>query len=116
MASRVALPRIRSCQIGLRNPAQVDQIKADLVAGRFAFSEPRARIAGWRDANGIYYVNDGNHRKVAALELFRETGNPEFVLALLQWGRWAEAVSAPIGQRPMPARDRWARLRNWLGF
>ncbi len=116
MARPAALPRIRSCQIGLRNPALVDQIKADMQAGRYAFSEPRGQIAGWRDARGTFYVNDGNHRMVAALELFRETGNPEFVLDLLRSCRWAEVVSPPIGHRPMPARDWWRRLRNRLGL
>src|SRR5205823_2069538 len=116
MASPAALPRIRSCQIGLRNPGLVDEIKADMLAGRYAFSEPRGQIGGWRDTEGIYYVNDGNHRMVAALELVRENGNAEFVLSLIRWGRWTLADEPPIGARPMPARDWFRRLRNWLGY
>src|SRR5437588_191570 len=116
MVSPAALPRIRSCQIGLQKPAQIDQIKADMRASRFYYSEPRAIIAGWRDSRGTYYINDGNHRMAAALELFRETGNAEFVLSLLRWGRWTETRSAPIGHRPMPTRGWWGRLRNWIGL
>lgn len=80
------LPRIRSCQIGLRNPTLVDQIKADMRNGRFAFSEPRGQIGGWIDANGIFYVNDGNHRMAAALEIFREDGDSTHVLQLIRLG------------------------------
>lgn len=87
-----------------------------MLAGRYAFSEPRGRIAGWRDISGAYYVNDGNHRMVAALEIHRETGESAFALELLRYGEWTEVEAPPSDARPMPCRRWWGAFKNWLGM
>ena len=110
------LPPIRGTQIGLKFPDQVDNIKADMKAGRFDFQERRARIGGVRDTRGVYHVIDGHHRMVAAIELMRETGDPAAVFELLRWGNWAEEQPRPFHSRPLPLRDWWGALRNWLGW
>ena len=109
------LPRIRGTQVGLRNPGLVDEIKADMRAGRFAFQEPRGQIGGVLDPRDTYHVEEGHHRMVAALELYAELGDPIIAQELLRWGRWARK-QAPSSSRPMPARDWWGKLRNWLGY
>lgn len=109
------LPRIRGTQVGLRNPASVNAIKADMVAGRFRFTDPDGRIGGVLDLNGTYHVEDGHHRMVAALEVWHATGDDRYVRELLAHGRW-EDLPAPRRSRPMPARDWWGRLRNRIGF
>ena len=110
------IPPIRGTQIGLKFPDQVDAIKADMKAGRFDFRELRARIGGVRDRRGVYHVVEGHHRMVAAIELFRETGDSRAVQQLLQWGNFAEVDRPPLDSRPLPCRDWWGRFRNWLGW
>ena len=60
------LPRIYGTQIGLRDPAVVEQIKADMLNNQFAFAEVRARLSGVIDPAGCYYVLIGHHRLAAA--------------------------------------------------
>jgi hypothetical protein len=115
-STRKPIPRIRGTQIGLRDPDSVDNIKADMLAGRYAYQEPRGRIGGFRDRKGTYHVGAGHHRMAAAMEIYRETGDLGAVQQLLRWGRWDEVESAPVDSRPLPARDWWGAFRNWLGF
>jgi hypothetical protein len=110
------LPRIRGTQIGLLHPEVVDQIKADMLAGQFGYEELRARVAGERDPKGAYHVRIGHHRMVAAMEIYRETGDPSAVRLLLQWGKWDDVPRTPIDTRPLPARDWWGAFRNWVGY
>jgi hypothetical protein len=109
------LPRIRGTQIGLRDPTTVDHIKRDMLAGRYAYEEPRGRIGGILDLRGTYHVGEGHHRMCAALEILRETGDDRPVRLLLQWGDW-EHKDRPPTSRPMPARHWWGRLLNRLGI
>jgi len=51
------LPKIRGTQIGLRDPGQVDQIKADMLAERFAFDQVHSQIAGVRDPSSSRHGN-----------------------------------------------------------
>ncbi|MEG3923635.1 hypothetical protein [Microcoleus sp. D3_18a_C4] len=46
-------------------------------------------IAGFRQGNR-YIISEGNHRMAAALKLYEETGNPQYVQRLLEQGRWTE--------------------------
>lgn len=114
--ARSPLPTIRGTQIGLSDPGQVDTIKADMLAGRFAFEEPRAIISGIIDERGVIFVKDGHHRMVAALEIYRETNNPEYALELLRRGNLARVTYTPHEGRPLPARHRWGAFRHWLGW
>src|SRR5262245_30188958 len=103
------LPRIRGTQVGLRNPASVNAIKADMVAGRFRFTDPGDRMSAVRDLNATYHVEDGHHRMVAALELWHTTGDDRYVRQSLAHDS-CEDLPAPRRSRPMPARDWWGRL------
>jgi hypothetical protein len=100
----------------LKNPEQVDQIKADMLAKRFAYHEARGRVTGLHGPRGVYYVKDGHHRMVAAMEIYKETGDATPVLELIRWGKWDESDHRPIDRRPLPARDWWGAFRNWLGL
>jgi filamentous hemagglutinin len=111
-----SLPRIRGTQIGLRDPQVVARIKLDMLAGRFAYQELSARIAGVRDRSGVYHVMVGHHRMAAAREIHRETNDPTPVRNLLHWGFWDEVSRPPSDSRPLPSRYWWGALRNWLGF
>jgi hypothetical protein len=110
------LPRFRGTQIGLDRADSIDQIKADMLAGRFAYAELRARITGLRDPRGVYHIKVGHHRMAAALEIYKETGDERYVRNLLRWGRFDDATSPPIDSRPMPSRDWWGAFRNWIGW
>jgi filamentous hemagglutinin len=70
------LPTIRGTQVGLQNPALVDQIKAQMRSGQFPYDEIGCRVIGIRDSNGTCHVKDGHHRMVAAFELYWETEIP----------------------------------------
>lgn len=114
--ARKPIPKIRGTQIGLANPDQIDQIKADMLGGRFAYHEQRGQLAGVRDPRGTYYVKVGHHRMAAALEIHWETGDATFVHQLIHWGLWDNVLQAPFDGRPMPGRRFWAVVRNWLGI
>jgi hypothetical protein len=113
---RVSLPRIRGTQIGLRNWSLVDQLKSDMRSARYAFHERRGQIGGVRDRRGVYYVVEGHHRLVAALELFNETGDSTAIVELLNGGLWTEVNRPPFDGRPLPSRSYWGAFRNWLGY
>ncbi|XSS63550.1 hemagglutinin repeat-containing protein [Pseudomonas sp. B11] len=95
---------IKSMQVGLRNPQQVDQIKNDMLSNNYRFTAPEGRIAGYVDSKGIYYISEGNHRMVAAQEIFRKTGDASFIDKLLKNGLWTQTKSAPAGAQSMPVR------------
>ncbi len=105
-------PRIRGTQIGLKNPSQVDTIKAAMREGRYAFGEARGRVGGYVDARGVYHVVEGHHRMAAALEIERETGDSTAVTTLLVLGHWEYQDRPPQESRPMPARNWWGWFRN----
>lgn len=113
---RVSLPHIRDTQVGVRDWSVVDRIKFDMRAGQYAFHERRGQIGGVRDPRGTYYVVEGHHRMVAALECFYESGDAAAVLELLRWGQWTEIDRPPSDRRPSPARHWWGAFRNWIGY
>ncbi|WP_254379799.1 hemagglutinin repeat-containing protein [Pantoea ananatis] len=95
---------IKSMQTGLRNPQQVDQIKNDMTSGNYRFNAPEGRIAGYIDSKGNYYISEGNHRMVAAQEIYKNTGDKSYIDKLLQNGSWTQTKNAPVGAKPMPTR------------
>nr|WP_240431476.1 hypothetical protein [Pectobacterium parmentieri] len=95
---------IKSMQTGLRNPQQVDQIKNDMMSGNYRCSAPEGRIAGYIDNKGNYYISEGNHRMVAAQEIYKKTGDKSYIDKLLQNGSWTQTKNAPVGDKPMPTR------------
>lgn len=98
------LTGIKSLQTGLRNPQQVDAIKNDMVSGNYRFTAPEGRIAGYVDSKGNYYISEGNHRMVAAQEIYKKTGDHSYIDKLLQNGLWTQTKNAPVGAKPMPVR------------
>ncbi len=109
------LPKIRGTQVGLRSTAVLEAIKSDMRSGRYRFDDPAGQIGGVLDPSGTYHIMEGHHRMAAALELFRETGEDRFVLDLLDFGRWVEAL-APRSSRPMPGRSWLKWIRNRIGY
>lgn len=95
---------IKGMQTGLRNPQQVDQIKNDMTSGNYRFNAPEGRIAGYIDSKGNYYISEGNHRMVAAQEIYKKTGDKSYIDKLLQNGSWTQTKNAPVGAKPMPTR------------
>ncbi|MDD1151786.1 VENN motif pre-toxin domain-containing protein, partial [Pseudomonas sp. TNT2022 ID357] len=95
---------IKSMQVGLRNPQQVDQIKNDMLSNNYRFTAPEGRIAGYVDSKGTYYISEGNHRMVAAQEIYKKTGGASFIEQLLKNGSWTQTASAPAGARSLPTR------------
>lgn len=79
---------IKSTQVGLGQPAKVDYYKKMMKDGTFKFDKDEFIVAGFRDSKGIYYVSEGNHRMVAAIELYNETGSTKYIEGLIKNGRW----------------------------
>ncbi|PHI30900.1 DUF6862 domain-containing protein [Budvicia aquatica] len=61
---------IKSMQVGLRDPAQVELIKNDMINGNFRYTAPEGRIAGYVDSKGNYYISEGNHRMARSARNF----------------------------------------------
>lgn len=79
---------IKSTQVGLGQPAKVDYYKKLMKDGLFKFDKDEFIVAGFRDSKGIYYMSEGNHRMVAAIELYNETGSAKYIEGLIKNGRW----------------------------
>ena len=79
---------IKSTQVGLGKPEKVDYYKQMMRDGTFKFDKEEYIIAGFKDSKGIYYVSEGNHRMVAAIELYNETGSAKYIEGLVKNGRW----------------------------
>ncbi|UJB18557.1 MULTISPECIES: RHS repeat-associated core domain-containing protein [Lysobacter] len=86
-AAKALIPKIRGHTRFLRNPGQIDQIKADMLSGKYRFNEPEGIIAGVVDKKGVVHLSEGQHRMNAALEIFEESGNPAYVNRLLDAAR-----------------------------
>jgi hypothetical protein len=65
----------------------IDQIKADMLSGQYRFNSPEGIVAGVEDQQGIIHLTEGQHRMNAALEIFEETGNSQYVNQLLNSAR-----------------------------
>jgi filamentous hemagglutinin len=110
-AAKSVLPKIRGHTKSLRKPAQIDKIKADMLSGNYRFNSPEGIIAGVVDSRGVVHLTEGQHRMNAALEIFEQTGNPNFVNNLLSAARngingrsFLVPAKAPIGSVPLPRR------------
>jgi DNA-directed RNA polymerase beta' subunit len=99
-----SIPNIKGTQVGLRNPTQIDSIKHDMINEIYDFKKIDNIIAGYVDSKGNYYVTEGHHRMVAAMEIYKETGNASYVKKLLSNGKWTEIKKPPIDARPLPKR------------
>ncbi|XUV83757.1 hemagglutinin repeat-containing protein [Enterobacter sp. TMH.L2] len=95
---------IKSMQVGLRNPQYVDELKKDMTSGNYRFTAPEGRIAGYVDSKGNYYISEGNHRMVAAQEIYKKTGDASYIEKLIQNGSWTQTKNAPAGASSMPTR------------
>lgn len=107
---RSRLPKIRSGigQTALSSPDSVDQLKEDMLAGRFDYEREGSRVFGWLDDRGTYYICEGHHRIVAALEIFSETGDRSYLDLLLEHGQWE--TTAPPKDRRLRTRNFWSRI------
>ncbi|WP_272677068.1 DUF637 domain-containing protein [Providencia huaxiensis] len=96
---------IKSTQTGLKNPSQIDQMKIDMLSNNYRFTAPEGIIAGYVDKRGIHYISEGNHRMVAAKEIYVKTGDSQYINKLIENGRWTVVESAPAGAKPLPSRN-----------
>lgn len=110
-AAKAGIPKIRGHTRALRDPASVDRIKSDMLEGRYEFDSARGIIAGKVDGKGVVHLSEGQHRMNAALEIFEETNNPEYVHRLLDAarrgvdGRQYLTPGGPVGpSMPLPRR------------
>ncbi|MWN32952.1 hypothetical protein GQ595_10935, partial [Gilliamella sp. Pra-s54] len=99
-----SIPNIKGTQVGLRNPAQIDSMKRDMMNGNYDFKKIDNIIAGYVDSKGNYYITEGHHRMAAAMEIYKKTGNTFYVKKLLSNGKWTETQKPPIDARPLPKR------------
>ncbi len=75
---------LESTQPGL-NSDKVTQIPG--LIRSMANGESIPATGGYRDGNR-FIISEGNHRMAAALEMYKQTGNPQYVQRLLNEGRW----------------------------
>ncbi|MCX9044969.1 RHS repeat-associated core domain-containing protein, partial [Citrobacter portucalensis] len=107
-------PKIRGTQIGFKDPDYIDIVKNKMFNNDFDFSLLENKIGGYFDCKGVYHVGDGHHRMAAAIELYKETGSENYILNLLEHGKWDKGK--PGNSRSMPSRSWWGNLKNvYLG-
>ncbi|OCG38894.1 hypothetical protein A9G29_10125 [Gilliamella sp. Fer2-1] len=99
-----SIPNIKGTQVGLRDPASVDRLKNDMLSGNFNFEADFGRIGGYIDNKGNYYVGAGHHRMVAAMEIYKATGDASYIRKLIKNGRWTPIDKPPVDMRPLPKR------------
>ena len=108
-------PKIRGTQIGFKDPDYIDIVKNKMFNNDFDFSLLENKIGGYFDCKGVYHVGDGHHRMAAAIELYKETGNENYILNLLEHGKWDKRK--PGNSRSMTSRSWWGNLKNvYFGF
>ncbi len=95
---------IKSGQVGLGDPDVVDLIKADMLKNFYSYKAPSGIIAGYVDKKGVYYVTEGNHRMVAAVEIYNETGEIKYINQLLDNGNWTKIDNPIVDSKPLPVR------------
>lgn len=77
---------VKSLQSGLRNEGVVGEILEQMKSPD-GFKTSDYPIGG-NYSEGIYYINEGNHRMAAALEYQAETGSSKYVNEFLKTGSW----------------------------
>ncbi|WP_145891091.1 hypothetical protein [Candidatus Pantoea soli] len=75
------------------------------VKANYRFNAPEGRIAGCKHSKANHYISEGNHRMVAAQEIYKKTGDKSYIDKLLQNGSWTQTKNAPVGAKPMPTRN-----------
>lgn len=95
---------IKSTQIGLGKPETVDIYKQQMKDGTFPLTPGKGIIAGYTDSKGMYYVSDGNHRMVAAVEFYNETGSSKYIETLIKNGSWTYDANYTGLAKPLPMR------------
>lgn len=70
----------------------------------FKYNVDEFKIAGYKDSKGMYYVSEGNHRMVAAIELYNETGSTRYIEALIKNGNWYYQVKYTGDKFRVPMR------------
>ncbi|MEZ7213922.1 hypothetical protein ACBC55_06060 [Klebsiella spallanzanii] len=95
---------IKSTQVGLGKPEKVDFYKKQMKDESFKYNVDEFKIAGYKDSKGMYYVSEGNHRMVAAIELYNETGSTRYIEALIKNGNWYYQVKYTGDKFRVPMR------------
>jgi RHS repeat-associated protein len=83
---------------GVCDPRVVQQIKDDMLAGRYRFDSPEGRIGLYVDRKGNYMIGEGHHRVRAAIE----SGDPANLQRLIDNARITPVDSFPIPPAPIP--------------
>ena len=104
IAVKGSIPEIKGTQVGLRDPAQIDLMKSDMLNGSFEFTATRGKIAGYIDSKGNYYIIEGHHRMAAAQEIYKTTGDATYIHKLLENGKWDKTNKVPVDALPLPTR------------
>ena len=104
IAVKGSIPEIKGTQVGLRDPAQIDLMKSDMLNGSFEFTATRGKIAGYIDSKGNYYITEGHHRMAAAQEIYKTTGDATYIHKLLENGKWDKTNKVPVDAHPLPTR------------
>nr|WED67558.1 hypothetical protein PJ912_13235 [Pectobacterium colocasium] len=70
----------------------------------FNFSQLENGVSGYVDKNGKYFLQEGNHRMVAAMKLYQETGNSIYIEGLIKNGQWYYTEKYIGDIHPLPVR------------
>ncbi len=73
---------------------KVNRIKSDMISQKYDFTKDSNKI-GYEFIDNTYYITEGHHRMQAALEIWKETGNYEYVESLINNGSRYDVTKKP---------------------
>lgn len=74
--------------------SKVEAIKKQMTSNKFNFMDDKNKIA-YDFINNVYYITEGYHRMQAALEIWKESENYEYIKKLISNGIKYEVNKPP---------------------
>ncbi len=108
---------IMSMQGGIGNWDKYDHYLKVLSNGTFDYKDDDHVVSGYyHERSRTYFVNEGNHRIAAALQIAKDTGNWAPFKKLIGHGTWSITGELPRDRYRVHVRSTWGNFISWKYF